>query len=99
MASVEIYTTKTCPYCVKAKRLLDAKDVDYAEIDVTGDEAARDALVKKSGGFVPSRKSSSTAKASADVMICICWKTRVNWTSFSHENQSRRYTDQCRPCD
>ena len=51
MASVEIYTTKTCPYCVKAKRLLDAKDVDYAEIDVTGDEAARDALVKKSGGL------------------------------------------------
>ena len=50
MASVEIYTTKTCPYCVKAKRLLDAKDVDYAEIDVTGDDKARDDLVARSEG-------------------------------------------------
>ena len=50
MASVEIYTTKTCPYCVKAKRLLDAKDVDYVEVDVTGDDRARDDLVMRSEG-------------------------------------------------
>ncbi len=50
MASVEIYTTKTCPYCVKAKRLLDAKDVDYVEVDVTGDDKARDDLVARSEG-------------------------------------------------
>lgn len=50
MAKIEIYTTKVCPYCVKAKRLLDAKDVDYTEIDVTTDDEARMALVEKSGG-------------------------------------------------
>ncbi|MBP9868019.1 MAG: glutaredoxin 3 [Alphaproteobacteria bacterium] len=50
MAKVEIYSTTYCPYCVRAKQLLDAKDVDYTEIDVTGDEAARVALVEKSGG-------------------------------------------------
>ncbi len=51
MANVEIYTTKTCPYCVRAKNLLNAKDVDFVEHDVTGDDAARDALVKKSNGM------------------------------------------------
>ncbi|MBL8637655.1 MAG: glutaredoxin 3 [Alphaproteobacteria bacterium] len=50
MAKVEIYSTTYCPYCVRAKQLLDAKDVDYTEIDVTGDEAARFDLVEKSGG-------------------------------------------------
>ena len=50
MAKVEVYTTNYCPYCVRAKQLLDAKDVDYAEIDVTGDDAARVSLVEKSGG-------------------------------------------------
>lgn len=50
MAKVEVYSTNYCPYCVRAKQLLDAKDVDYTEIDVTGDDAARIALVEKSGG-------------------------------------------------
>jgi glutaredoxin 3 len=50
MANVEIYVTTYCPYCVKAKRLLDAKDVDYTVIDVTNDDAAREELVAKSGG-------------------------------------------------
>ncbi len=50
MPKIEIYTTTYCPYCVRAKHLLDAKDVDYAEIDVTGDDVARMTLVEKSGG-------------------------------------------------
>lgn len=51
MASVEIYTTTVCPYCVKAKRLLDAKDVDYIEHNLTGKDTEREELVKKSGGM------------------------------------------------
>lgn len=51
MATVEIYTTKVCPYCVKAKKLLNAKDVDFVEHDMTGDDTAREALLKKSGGM------------------------------------------------
>jgi glutaredoxin 3 len=50
MAKIEVYTTSYCPYCVRAKQLLDAKDLDYSEVDVTGDDAARIALVEKSGG-------------------------------------------------
>lgn len=35
MAKVEIYTQWGCPYCVRAKALLDEKGVDYTEVDVT----------------------------------------------------------------
>jgi glutaredoxin 3 len=51
MAKIEVYTTKTCPYCVRAKNLLNQKDVDFSEIDVTGDDAGREALLKKSNGM------------------------------------------------
>lgn len=50
MAKIEVYSTTYCPYCVRAKALLDAKDLDYQEIDVTGKDEARMALVEKSGG-------------------------------------------------
>ncbi len=51
MAHIEIYTTKVCPYCVRAKNLLNAKDADFEEIDLTGDDAGREALLKRSGGM------------------------------------------------
>lgn len=50
MKTVEIYTANYCPYCQAAKRLLTSKKVAFREIDVTDDDAAREALVKKSGG-------------------------------------------------
>jgi len=49
-ATVEVYTTDYCPYCTRAKELLKHKGVDFQEIDVTGDDAAREALIKKSDG-------------------------------------------------
>lgn len=51
MPKVEIYSTDYCPYCVKAKNLFDRKKVDYQEIDVTNDDDARMALVKKANGL------------------------------------------------
>lgn len=51
MAKVEIYSTKTCPYCVKAKVLLDKKGAAYQEIDVTDDDEARMDLIKKANGI------------------------------------------------
>jgi glutaredoxin 3 len=50
MQKVVIYTTRFCPYCIRAKRLLTSKGAAFEEIDVTGDWAARDALVAKAGG-------------------------------------------------
>lgn len=49
MAQVTIYTTKVCPYCIRAKQLLDRKGVEYQEINAE-DEAVRDAMIQKAGG-------------------------------------------------
>jgi glutaredoxin 3 len=50
MAEVEIYTTQVCPYCVRAKRLLDRKGIGYQEIDVSRDAGLRDLMTSRSGG-------------------------------------------------
>ena len=50
MANVEIYTWSTCPYCRKAKALLNEKDVDFTEYDITGDEAARNKMSERANG-------------------------------------------------
>jgi glutaredoxin 3 len=50
MQKIEIYTTKICPYCIKAKALLDKKGVSYHEIKVDGNDDLRQQLVTKSGG-------------------------------------------------
>ena len=47
MANVEIYTWSTCPFCRRAKQLLDQKGVAYTEYSVDGDEAARDVMVAR----------------------------------------------------
>jgi glutaredoxin 3 len=48
--AVTIYTTECCSYCVRAKEYLQRKGVGFAEIDVTGDAAARADLIERSNG-------------------------------------------------
>ena len=45
---VEIYSTKYCPYCVRAKILLDSKGVDYTEIRVDRDRDRRQEMETRS---------------------------------------------------
>ncbi len=47
MAKVEIYTWRFCPFCIRAKQLLDRKGVAYTEYEIDGDEAAREAMVAR----------------------------------------------------
>lgn len=47
--TVRIYTTRTCPYCTQAKHLLQKKNVQYQEIDVSWDEAEREKLILSTG--------------------------------------------------
>lgn len=47
MAQVEIYTQWGCPYCVRAKALLDSKGVQYTEYDVTMDSKKRAEMVDR----------------------------------------------------
>ena len=49
MARVEVYTTRICSSCVRAKRLLRVRGIAYEEIDVSGDEAMRTDLVRRTG--------------------------------------------------
>lgn len=50
MASAEIYTRQFCSYCQFARELLLRKGVDFREIDVTGNAAARRQMVERAGG-------------------------------------------------
>lgn len=50
MPEVTIYATMFCPYCVRAKRLLEAKGVKYVEIDVDMTVGARKEMMEKAGG-------------------------------------------------
>ena len=49
-ANVIIYTTAYCPYCVRAKMLLDKKGVSYEEIAVDRQPDKRIEMEMKSGG-------------------------------------------------
>jgi glutaredoxin 3 len=49
MIDVTMYTTKVCPYCIAAKRLLAARGVPYEEVDVSLDDAKRAWLVQTTG--------------------------------------------------
>ncbi|MFA6635631.1 MAG: glutaredoxin domain-containing protein [Candidatus Omnitrophota bacterium] len=49
MKNVKVYSTPTCPYCIKVKRFLEESGVEYEEKDVASDKDAADEAVKKSG--------------------------------------------------
>ena len=49
-AKVEIYTKFACPYCVRAKQLLDSKGVPYTEYDITMGGAKRDEMLARVPG-------------------------------------------------
>jgi glutaredoxin 3 len=49
MASVTLYTTDRCPYCVQAKKLLDKRGIGYEEINLARDPDGRSELVAKTG--------------------------------------------------
>jgi glutaredoxin 3 len=49
-AKVEIYTWATCPFCIRAKKLLEQKGVDYTEYSIDGDEMARSQMAQRSNG-------------------------------------------------
>ena len=49
---VIIYSTTTCPYCKMLKDYLDAHKVSYDEKLVDQDDAAREEMMRDSGGFL-----------------------------------------------
>lgn len=49
-AEITIYLTQYCPYCVRAKGLLNSKEVNYTEIDVGVQPEFRGEMIEKSNG-------------------------------------------------
>ena len=47
--TVVIYTSRFCPYCMRAKQLLDAKGVVYEEISVDGEPGVRAEMTARAG--------------------------------------------------
>ena len=45
---IKVYTTNSCPWCVKAKQYLKSKDIAFEELNVQSDMTAREEMVKKS---------------------------------------------------
>jgi glutaredoxin 3 len=44
-----MYTTRFCPYCIRARGLLESKGWDYQDIPVDADQELRSEMVQKSG--------------------------------------------------
>jgi glutaredoxin 3 len=50
MAEVELYTTMFCPYCTRARALLERKGVAYTDIDILQEPVRRGEMIRRAGG-------------------------------------------------
>ncbi len=72
MQDVTIYTTTWCPFCIRAKRLLDKKQAPYTEIKVDNDPAKRQEMTERSGGrTVPQIFIGDTAIGGCDDLFAL----------------------------
>ena len=51
MSRIQIYTTRWCGYCVRAKALLDDKGIGYEEVALDDDPGFRRNLFDLTGGW------------------------------------------------
>lgn len=47
---IVMYSTGWCPYCVRARSLLERKGLPFREVKIDEDPAERDAMLARSGG-------------------------------------------------
>lgn len=47
---IEVYTWSRCPFCIRAKALLNEKGVEFTEYVIDGDEAARSQMALRANG-------------------------------------------------
>ncbi len=51
ITTVEIYTWQFCPFCIRAKALLNQKGVKFKEYSIDGDNDAREKMSERTGGL------------------------------------------------
>lgn len=49
MPQITMYSTRFCPYCMRARALLDGKDVSYDDIDINKSASERATMRERSG--------------------------------------------------
>ena len=49
MPKVKIYSTPTCPFCMKAKEFFKENNIEFENIDVAGNQEAANEMIEKSG--------------------------------------------------
>jgi glutaredoxin-like YruB-family protein len=49
MATVKIYSTPSCPYCIRAKQFLKDSNVQFEDYDVSVDKTRADEMTERSG--------------------------------------------------
>ncbi len=50
MSKVEIYTWQFCPFCLRAKALLEKKGINFMEHSIDGDQLAREKMSQRADG-------------------------------------------------
>jgi len=50
MSKVEIYTWQYCPFCIRAKSLLQKKNISFTEHKIDGDDDAREIMAERANG-------------------------------------------------
>jgi glutaredoxin 3 len=49
MKQVKMYSTSTCPFCIRAKQFFSENKIPFESYDVSRDQAMADEMIKKSG--------------------------------------------------
>jgi glutaredoxin-like YruB-family protein len=47
--NVLVYSTPTCPYCIRAKQFLKENNIAFTNFDVSADQAKADEMIQRSG--------------------------------------------------
>ena len=73
VAIVEIYSSVWCPFCYRAKRLLEQKGVDYKEIEVSDDPTLKSEMLSRSDGryTVPQVFIDGTGIGGSDELVAL----------------------------
>ncbi len=79
MANIEIYTKATCPFCHRAKALLNSKGVSFQEIAIDGDAVKREEMIKRSRPNDGSANFLLMHSTLAVVTTCMRWMRVVDW--------------------
>jgi glutaredoxin 3 len=51
MATIQVYTTRWCAYCIRAKTLLELRGLEFQEVSLDEDPDFRRRLLEQTGGW------------------------------------------------